>query len=448
MGDTFARKDSFSSRLAFILSTAGSAIGLANIWKFPYVVGSNGGASFILLYLFFLLLIGVPAFISEVLIGKATQKPPSLAFEALGRTKAWKFIGTGTIVTGFLVSSFYSVVAGWILGYFVQALLGNLSDIHDIPSAHNHYTSLVAHPLWATAFHALFMGISAWVLFGGIRKGIELCNKIFMPIFFLILIGLAGYAMTLPSASQVFSYLTSIDFKACPTGAILIALGHAFFTLSVGQGTLVTYGSYLKPKTKTVSTSLYVILADTLVSLFSAFCILSIVFSANMQMEFGPGLIFETLPTIFSAIPFGHFLSILFFFLVFIAALTSQVSALEPLISHLSANKMKRKYAVALVTGASFLLGVPSAFSTSLLDGYTIFGQSFLECMNTLTTSILVPLGGLAAVLLVGWRWGIMDAIRNLEIESSPIRYYFVLTIKYCAPILIFFVFLHSIGLI
>lgn len=452
MRDNFAlksKRDAFSSRLAFILSTAGSAIGLANIWKFPYVVGKFGGGGFITLYLIFLALVGIPAFLCEVLIGKTTQKAPSLAFEALTQSRAWKKVGTLTVWTGFLVSSFYSVVAGWILGYAVQALIGRLADIHDIASAHVHYIHLMNDPLWTISFHALFMCLCIWFLLGGIKRGIERCNKIFMPLFFLILFAIGSYALTLPSAENVLSFMASFDVKSIPPAAVIIALGHSFFTLSVGQGTLVTYGSYLKPEEKVLSNSLYVICADTFVSLLSAFCILSIVFFAGMQMEFGQGLIFETLPTIFSEIPFGHLLSILFFFLVFIAALTSQVSALEPLISHISSSKgLTRKPAVLIVCISSFLLGVPSALSTNLLKGCTFFGASYLEIMNFVTTSVLIPLGGFAAVILVGWRWGISHALKALHIRKNPLLTYFRVAIKYTAPVLIILVFLHALEII
>jgi NSS family neurotransmitter:Na+ symporter len=242
----------------------------------------------------------------------------------------------------------------------------------------------------------------------------------------------------------------SFDLRAMPRHAWIIALGHAFFTLSIGQGTLVTYGSYLKPGEKILSNSLYIILADTLVSLLAAFCILSIVFSANMEIEFGPGLVFETLPTIFSQIRFGQLFAPLFFFFVFIAALTSQVSALEPLISHLTTTKKQlgRKWAVAIVTVSSFAIGVPSALSTNLLKGYTIFSHTFLELMNFVTTSILIPLGGFAAVCLIGWRFGIRKTVAQLGISSFFLKIFFLLTVKYSAPILILVVFLHSLGLV
>ena len=348
------------------------------------------------------------------------------------------------------MSSFYSVIAGWILGYFFQALTGSLAAIDTISMAHQQYISLMHHPCWTIGFHALFMLFCGWFLLGGIKNGIEFCNKMFMPIFFIILLSFAGYAISLRSSSEVFAFMGGLDLRSIPQHGWIVALGHAFFTLSIGQGTLVTYGSYLKPGEKILSNSLYVIMADTLVSLLAAFCILSIVFSANMEIEFGPGLIFETLPTIFSQVPFGQFLATLFFFLIFIAALTSQVSALEPLIAHLTATKkiLSRKWAVVIVTGSSFAIGIPSALSTNLFKEYTIFGHNFLELIDFATTSILIPCGGFAAVCLTGWRWGIKKTVAQLDISSPILQMFFVLIVKYSAPLLILIVFLHSLGVL
>jgi len=441
-------RDSFSSRLAFIVSAAGSAIGLANIWKFPYIVGQYGGGSFILLYLLFLVLVGIPAFISEIIIGKTTHKPPSAAFEQLGKgSVGWKRIGAIASWTGFIVSSFYSVVAGWILGYFTQALLGNLAQIDTIAAAHIHFQSLIQNPLWAPAFQLLFMALSVWFLLGGCRRGIEVCNKVCMPLFFLLLFIFTGWASSLPTASEIVSFFTSFSVKNISAVAVIIALGHAFFTLSIGQGTLITYGSYLHRQEKTLLSSLAVVAADTLVSLLSAFCILSVVFASHKEMNFGPSLIFETLPTIFSHSHFGTCIVAFFFFFVFIAALTSQVSALEPLIAHLNITKgIERKKATCMVCLGSFLLGIPSALSTSLLQDMTFFGHNFLDSISFITTSILIPVCGCAAVLLVGWRWGMKAALQQLQVHAPLLRFYFITTIKYLAPILIILVFLHVVG--
>ena len=443
----------FSSNLAFILSCAGSAIGLANIWKFPYVVGKFGGGSFLALYLFFLSLIGFPAFLSEILIGKSTQKAPSGAYFALGKTKVWKAFGQITIWTGFLISTFYSVVAGWILGYFFEALVGNLHSIQELETAKLHHTQLMESPLWGLSFHALFTAICYLFLTGGIRAGIERCNRFFMPLFFVILLVIATTSLTLPTATSVFQFFFSFHLEDLTGAAILVALGHAFFTLSVGQGTLVTYGSYLEKKSPVLSSAFWVVFADTAVSILSALSILSIVFWAGLEIEYGPGLIFQTLPAIFSQLTGGYYLSLGFFFLVFIAALTSQVSALEPLIAHFIEKRFfSRKKAVLIVVVSSYLLGIPSALSTNCLAGWTIIGHTFMDVANFITTSLLAPIGALFAVLLVGWRWGAKKALAQLEFtnaDSASVKIfnsYFVVAVTFIAPILIIFVFLHATG--
>jgi NSS family neurotransmitter:Na+ symporter len=269
------KKDTFSSRLAFILSAAGSAIGLGNIWKFPYMTGKFEGGTFLVIYMLFLLLVGIPAFLSEILIGNITEKRPDDAFLELGKSGSWKKAGLITIWTGFFVSTFYSVVAGWILGYFFETLCGNIAPLNTIHDAHLYYTQLMQTPYWALSYHALFAAICGWFLYYGVRKGIERCNRIFMPLFFCILLLLVGWATILPTSGQVLSFLTHFDWSKVTPAMTISALGHAFFTLSVGQGTLVTYGSYLAGKEKILGSSLLIVIADTLVSIFAAFIILN-----------------------------------------------------------------------------------------------------------------------------------------------------------------------------
>ena len=444
------RKDLFSSRIGFILSTAGSAIGLGNIWKFPYIVGKFGGGTFLFVYFVCLLLAGLPTFLAEICIGKATGLKPQDAYTQLGRSRAWGYCGLITVWTGFFISSFYSVVAGWVLGYFFQSISGNLQGLHTTALAHGYFNSLMQSASFSTFFHFLFMAICAAFLLGGIKKGIERCNRLFMPLFFFLLFAIALWACTLPTASQVFAFMTTPQMNSFPRTMILVALGHAFFTLSVGQGTLVTYGSYLKSKENLLKNSLYILAADTLVSLLTAFSVISLVFYTNSDLTFGPGLVFETIPAIFSDIAYGHLLCPLFFALIVLAAITSQVSALEPLISHLQAkHHLPRKSAVYTVITASFLLGIPSCLSSNLFSDLHFFGENFLDCMNFISTSVLVPIGGLFAVLLVGRRWGISQLMTTLGgsgIARQSIAQYLTITLTYIAPVLIVIVFLHAIG--
>lgn len=445
-------RDSWGSRLGFILAVAGSAIGLANIWRFPYIVGKHGGAAFIVIYLVCLALMGFPVFISEILIGRSTHTSPTGAFRKLGKNAFWSGAGTLTIITGFLVSSFYSAVAGWILGYLIEAATGRL-NFQDTGQAAAHYASLVSNPWWTVAFHFLFLSVCTSVLYLGVRKGIERGSKFMMPLLFIVLFYLVFEGINMPDADKGLRFLFSPDWHELTPTAIIVAMGQAFFTLSVGQGTLVTYGSYLDNDENIVVSSFPIVLMDTMVSVLSAIAVFSIVFSVGMEPNSGPGLIFHTLPWAFSQVPGGYLLGFLFFLLVVIAALTSEISALEPSIAYLIDERgWKRKSAVLTCCGAAFLLGIPSALSYNLLKNYMISGMTFLDFMDFLASSILIPIGGLLAVVLVGWRWGFIDALKSLQqgtkgllTRSRWLRRYFWFCIKYSAPALILLILINSL---
>lgn len=443
----------WGSRIGFILAVAGSAIGLANIWRFPYIVGKHGGAAFIVIYLCCLALMGFPVFISEILIGRSTQTSPKGAFQKLGRSRLWAYGGFLTILTGFLVSSFYSAVAGWILGYLIEAFLGSFNRFLTTQDAINHYTNLINNPLWAIVFHFWFLLWCTGVLYFGVRGGIEKSSKFMMPLLFLILFVLVIKGLTMPNAVKGLTFLFTPDWSVLTPTAIIIAMGQAFFTLSLGQGTLITYGSYLKGQENIVTSSFPVAIMDTTVSILSAIAVFTIVFSVGLEPDSGPGLIFHTLPWAFSQIPGGYLLSVLFFLLVVIAALTSEISAMEPTIAYLmDQRKWKRGPAVLACGLGAFLLGIPSALSYNVLKPYTIGNMTFLDFMDFATSSILIPIGGLLAVLLAGWRWGFANAFKELQqgshglFERHPIlKKYFWLCIKFTAPILILFVFVNAL---
>lgn len=447
------RRDTWGSRLGFIFAVAGSAIGLANIWRFPYIVGKHGGAAFIIIYLICLALMGFPVFLSEMLIGRTTRTSPAGAFGRLGRSRFWSAGGLLTIITGFIVSSFYSAVAGWILGYLVEALSGQITSFQTTEAATQHHLSLLSNPIWNITFHFLFLFFCTSVLFFGVRYGIERGSKIMMPLLFGVLFLLVVMGLMMPHASDGLRFLFTPDWSVLTPTAIMAAMGQAFFTLSLGQGTLVTYGSYLDGKENLIKNSLPIVLMDTLVSIFSAIAVFSIVFSVGMRPDSGPGLIFHTLPWAFSQISGGYILAVLFFLLVVLAALTSEISAMEPTIAYLVDERgWKRKPAVITCGVGAFLLGIPSALSTNLLKDYTLAGMTFLELVDFLASSILIPIGGLLAVLLVGWRWGFSPAFHHLKegagnlFERHPLlKSYLWICIKYSAPILILFVFINTL---
>lgn len=445
----------WGSRLGFIFAVAGSAVGLANIWRLPYVVGQNGGAAFLAVYLLCLLLIGFPVFMSEMIIGRTTQTSPSGAFEQLGGSKRWSWVGKMTILTGFIVSSFYSAVAAWVLGYFFEAISGNLTDFANAEHAVAHYSSLTGNPLWGVGFHFLFLSLCLFFLYSGVRNGIEKGNKIMMPLLFILLILLVIKGLTLDNAIEGVKYLLSPDWSELTPTAIITALGQSFFTLSLGQGTMVTYGSYLKKEDNLVKNCFPVVIMDTLVSLLAAIAVFAIVFAGGMKPDSGPGLLFHTLPMIFGQIPGGYFVAIMFFFLVLLAAVTSQISAMEPAIAYLMDEKRwNRHTAVALVGVSVFLVGLPSALSYSLLKNHTFFGMNFLDFISFVASSILIPLGGFMAVILVGWVWGVPNALAQLKLGSTEffernpwLKTYFWFCFKYSAPILMIIVFLNALGL-
>jgi NSS family neurotransmitter:Na+ symporter len=447
-------RGSWGSRIGFILAVAGSAVGLANIWRFPYITGVYGGASFIALYLMCLFMIGFPVFISEILIGRSTQTSPSGAFELLGKNRLWGWIGKGTIVTGFLVSSFYSAVAGWILGYLVEAFRGTISSFQSPEQASTHFTSLLEHPLWGLSFHFFFLVLCVSVLYLGVLKGIERWNKILMPMLIGLLFLIVIKGLTLPNAWEGVTFLLSPDWSLITPTAILVALGQAFFTLSLGQGTMVTYGSYTSKNESLLKTCFPVVLVDLLVSTFAAVAIFSIVFSVGMEPSSGPGLLFNTLPWVFSQITGGYLMAVLFFIVVVIAALTSEISAMEPTIAYLMDEWGWKRHKAVLVCGtAVFIVGIPSALSYSVLSNFTIFGEPFVGFMDFICSAFFIPLGGLAAVVLVGWFWGVNNAINELKEGSGDLfdkrrwlLFYFWFCFKYCAPLLIVLVFLNALG--
>jgi NSS family neurotransmitter:Na+ symporter len=450
------KRASWGSKIGFIFAVAGSAVGLANIWRFPYIVGQNGGSAFIIVYLMCLLFIGFPVFLAEILMGRTAQTSPSGAFEKLGGNPRWAWVGKMTILTGFIVSGFYSAVAGWILGYLFEAATGSLHHFDTIQQTTKHYTDLIEHPLWGVGFHFLFLALCTFVLFFGVRAGIERGNKIMMPLLIVILIFLVIKGLTLGKTEEAMAFLFKPDWSALTPSAFIIALGQSFFTLSIGQGTMITYGSYLGSKENLLKSCIPVVVLDTLISLLAAIAVFTIVFSVGLQPDQGPGLIFHTLPLVFSQLSGGYLLAVMFFLLVLLAALTSEISAMEPAIAYLIDEKnWSRQKAVLTVGLGAFLLGIPCALSFNVLQNYTLFGENFFEIMSYTASNILIPLGGFFAVIVVGWIWGTINSIKALKEGASgffdrwpSVIYYFKFCFKYSAPLLIIIVFLHAMGIL
>ena len=449
-------RELWKSRLGFMWAAIGSAVGLGSIWRFPYVVGESGGAAFVLLFVVFLVFVSLPVLISEILIGRRTHASPHGAYRELGRNKTWGAIGLGTIFTGFIVSSFYSVICGWTLAYLIEAVAGGLTHFKTIAQSQGYFESLVGSPFWAVGSHFGFMAISTLILFVGVQKGIEAANKVLMPLLFLILIALVFQGLRMKGADEALKFLFTPDWKSITPSVVIMALGQALFGLSIGQGTMVTYGSYLEKNTNIPNTCLPIAVAVTLVSLLAGVAIFTIVFTVGAAPTSGTNLMFQTLPMVFSQIPGGYFLAIFFFLLIFLAGLTSQISAMEPLIAYfIDERKWGRHLSVLITGGGAFILGIPSALSFGVWKEYTISGANFFEAISYLSINILIPLGGLAAVLLIGWRWGLKDAFVNLQEGTGKIYEKFAIipnylkfSIKYFSPVIIFLILLNLLGFI
>jgi NSS family neurotransmitter:Na+ symporter len=450
-------REHWGNKLGFILAAAGSAVGLGNIWKFPYITGENGGAAFIFIYLLCILVIGLPVLIAEILLGRNSQLGPISTFRLLAKKhkKLWVIIGGLFFVTGFVILSYYNVIAGWSAGYIVESISGRIMDFTNSADASVHFGNLVTNPFWIISWQLAFVLLGGVVVYFGVRNGIEKITKLLMPIFFVILIFLVFWGVSLEGSEKGLSFLFKPDWSTVSFKTILIALGHAFFTLSVGMGVLLTYGSYLNKNDNMFFSGIMIALLDTLIALLAGLAIFTSVFAMGFNPSEGPGLVFHVLPAVFSQMPGGNIFAALFFILLSIAALTSTISILEMLVSTMMDElKMKRHNAVFLLSATIFILGIPSALSFGEFSGFKIFGLSWFDTMDFLSANILLPFGGMMVAVFMGWYlkkqevmnelfYGVRDTRFNRD--TSKVWYFLV---KYIAPILILLVFLSSIGVI
>ena len=452
-----AKREQWGSKIGFILAAAGSAIGLGNIWKFPYITGQYGGAAFILIYLICTAIIGLPVLMAEVLIGRTTQKNPVGAFKKLSEgSKFWTAIGGMGVAAGFIILSYYAVVAGWALGYIYQAASGVFYEFSKPEVAGQYFNSLISDTVWNVGYFVLFMALTMGVVYSGVKNGIERGSKIMMPVLFLLLIILVIRGVTLEGASAGIKYFLHPDWSHVTGEAILAAMGQSFFTLSLGMGAMLTYGSYMSRKENLPSSAVSIVTLDTLIALLAGLAIFTGVFATGLSPKAGPGLIFHTLPVVFTKMPGGYAFSILFFVLLTIAALTSSISLLEVITAYFIDEKgWSRHRAVIVFGGLTTLFGLPSAFSYNLMDKFHIFGLNFFDSVDFLAANILLPVGGFFISVFVAYYWGYKKALPALRDGAENLfeKYPWVITgwkilLKYFAPVLIFLVFLNSIGIL
>lgn len=439
----------WSSRLGFVMASAGSAIGLGNIWKFPYITGMHGGGAFVLFFIFCIFSVGIPLMISEMIIGRHTRKDPVGAFRKL-KGGIWTMTGWLGVCAGFMILSYYCVVAGWAVDYLWLSIKGTFSAQHSgqVPQL---FGQLLQSDLSQLFWQAVFMGMTILIVIGGVKSGLERANKIMMPILFLILFILAGYGLASSGGMQAVRFLFNPDWSKLDPPAMLEALGHAFFSLSLGMGAMLTYGSYADEETSIPKVAITVSLMDTLVALLSGLAIFPIVFAYGMEPAAGPGLVFKTLPVLFAQMPGGGLIAFLFFLLLVFAALTSSISLLEVVVAYYcDENRWDRKKATLIMGVLIFLLGVPSALSSNLLkDLHLIGGRNFLDSIDFLSTNYVLPLGGLLITVFTGWILNQRLAKGELDKGGTYRQVYPVwrFLIRYIAPVLVALVLLNKIGI-
>ena len=444
-------RDSFGSKLGVIAAAAGSAIGLGNIWRFPYIVGNNGGAAFLMIYILFVIGIGVPVMLSEFVIGRRSQKNPFGAFKSLAPKTPWYLVGVMGIIAAFTILSFYSTIAGWTVEYLVEAFSSGFQGM-DKETLSNNLSEFQHNGFKPVLYQLLFMFMTGFVVYSGVKNGIEKYTKILMPILLVIIIIIDINAILLPGASEGLNFMFKPDFSKISGSVILEALGQAFFSLSIGMGTLITYGSYIQKKDNLGNTAIEVSIADTLIAILAGIAIFPAVFSFGITPDAGPSLVFVTLPLIFEQMTAGYFFAILFFVLLSIAALTSTISVLEVVVAFLSEEmRMSRKKATIISAGAISFLGIFVTLSQGPMPELAFFGRDLFDWMDFLSANVLLPLGGLCIVLFVGYRMGrseVYDELSNGNtLKVALFKIYFVI-IRYIAPIAIILVFLDSLGII
>ena len=436
-----------------IFAAAGSAVGLGNIWRFPMLVGDNGGAAFILIYIMCILLVGIPIMVGEFVIGRHTQSNMIDAFRQLAPGKWWRIIGVMGIGVAFIILSYYLVVSGWTLYYAYSSFSGALSNPEcDYGAFFGNY---VANPWLSLISAVVFMLMTHLIIIRGVQEGIEKCSKILMPMLLLIIGILVVCTFSMPGINEGLTFLLKPDFSKLNFSVILAAMGQAFYSLSVAMGCLCTYASYFNKNTRLVSSALSVSSIDTSVAILSGFIIFPAVFSVpHVEANAGPGLVFQTLPYVFNMafgnIPIlGYIFSGLFYVLLFLAALTSAISLHEAVTAYVLQNwKMSRKKASTIVSACAMTLGIFCCLSFGVLSHWTIFGLTIFDLFDTVSSNIILPLGGVLLALFVGWylnRELVRKEITNNGEVSQRIFPIIIFLLRWVAPIAILSMFIKGL---
>ena len=442
------KRDGFGSKLGIIAAAAGSAIGLGNIYRFPCELGNNGGAAFLLVYLIVVVFLGIPVMLSELVIGRRGQSNAVGAFKKLAPKSAWPIVGYMGVLCGFIIFAFYSTISGWTLEYIVKSVSNSFQG-KDLAAMEQDFSNFHDMGWRNVMWQAIFIFLTGFVVFKGVQNGIERYAKILMPVLLVILVILGVRSATLPGAKDGLVFLFKPDFSKI-TGKVLIsALGQGFFSLSLGMGALITYGSYIKKDDNLTSTAFSVVLSDTLIALLAGIVIFPAAFSFGINPQAGMGLVFNTIPMIFNQMMGGYWFCIIFFVLLAIAALTSTISLLEVVVAYLSEElHIKRQWATVLACVATMLIGSFASLSLKSNTSLAFGGRTVFDWMDFISSNILLPLGGVLIVLFVGWRLGkshFFDEVTNSGKLKSPLKRIILFIIRYLAPLSIIVIFISGL---
>lgn len=444
------KRDSFGSRFGALVAMAGSAVGLGNLWRFPYLVGENGGAAFIILYIILSFVICLPIFISEFVVGRRSQKNAYAAFRDLSKGSAWKYVGLLTVIVPLVVVSYYSVIGGWSVEYFLKALTFSFTG-NSQAALSTMFSDFVSSPWLPLAGHTIFLLASVAIVGIGIKDGIEKFSKIMMPVLFFIVIAIAIYSVTLPGAKAGLEYLFNPDFSKIDGKAIASALGQAFFSMSLGFGTILTYASYVDKKENILFQSTATSLSDLTFAMIAGVAIMPAVFAFGLNPQSGPGLVFETLPFVFGQMPAGGIIAILFFIALLVAAVTSSISMLEVAVAFLVEEKgFSRKWACFCLFVLCWVVGAVCSISFGPLSNFLIGGRTIFDFFDNLSSNILMTLGSLLTVLFVGWKLkktDIYDEFTNGGSLSANVKIFGVLwfLIRFVCPLAIVVIFIYGL---
>ena len=447
---------SFGSRLGVILATAGSAVGLGNIWRFPYMTGQNGGAVFIMIYIFCVLLLGIPCMISEFIIGRNGKANTARAFSKLSGGSMWSLIGYMGVLTGFLISSYYAVVSGWCLEYIWASLLGKLQGNPDYITS--YFTSFSQDPVKPVFWTFIILLATFLIIENGVRDGIEKASKMMMPTLFILLLIIVVASCLLPNAQKGIEFLFKPDFSKMTSDVFLAALGQSFYSLSIAMGCICTYASYFSRQTNLTSSAVQIGIIDFIVALLAGLIIFPAAFSVGVSPDSGPKLIFITLPNVFQQafgfIPFlGYAISLLFYTLLSMAALTSLMSLHEVSTAFLHEEmNISRKRAALIVTVMCVLLGTVCSLSMGAWSGMTIFGMTIFDLFDFVTGQLFLPIVGFLTCIFIGWfvpHKIVRDEFTNWgTLRNGTLFHFYLFLVKYVCPICILFIFLHQFGLL